>query len=90
MHKYVGILTLKSASRQILCILLGTEWNGRTGRIDSELLKICLMEGEAGDQQAFDAPICYVCGPPQMTDAIAAMLSDLGVPKDFIIYEKWW
>ncbi|KAF7221730.1 oxidoreductase NAD-binding domain-containing protein 1 [Nothobranchius furzeri] len=34
--------------------------------------------------------LCYVCGPPPMTEAISKTLKDLGLPKDRILFEKWW
>lgn len=34
--------------------------------------------------------LCYLCGPPPMIEAVSQSLSDLGLPKDRILYEKWW
>ncbi|XP_054914775.1 oxidoreductase NAD-binding domain-containing protein 1 isoform X1 [Poeciliopsis prolifica] len=34
--------------------------------------------------------LCYLCGPPPMTEAISKTLMDLGLPKDRILFEKWW
>ncbi|KAG7275214.1 hypothetical protein CRUP_013002 [Coryphaenoides rupestris] len=34
--------------------------------------------------------LCYLCGPPPMIEAISQSLTDLGLPKDRILFEKWW
>uniref|UniRef100_A0A3P8TPP8 Oxidoreductase NAD-binding domain-containing protein 1 n=1 Tax=Amphiprion percula TaxID=161767 RepID=A0A3P8TPP8_AMPPE len=34
--------------------------------------------------------MCYLCGPPPMIEAISKTLMDLGLPKDRILFEKWW
>ncbi|KAM7384049.1 hypothetical protein PAMA_011412 [Pampus argenteus] len=34
--------------------------------------------------------LCYLCGPPPMIEAISKTLMELGLPKDRIIFEKWW
>ncbi|XP_071385422.1 oxidoreductase NAD-binding domain-containing protein 1 isoform X2 [Centroberyx affinis] len=34
--------------------------------------------------------LCYLCGPPPMIEAISQTLMDLGLPKDRILFEKWW
>ncbi|XP_040910136.1 oxidoreductase NAD-binding domain-containing protein 1 isoform X2 [Toxotes jaculatrix] len=34
--------------------------------------------------------LCYLCGPPPMIEAISKTLTDLGLPKDRILFEKWW
>ncbi|CEN59755.1 hypothetical protein ASPCAL02199 [Aspergillus calidoustus] len=35
--------------------------------------------------------VCYVCGPPQMTDEVVNILSELlDGQKDRIYFEKWW
>lgn len=47
------------------------EWNGRRGRVDSELL------ADAGWPPSQE-PQCYVCGPDTFVDAVASMLVDMG------------
>ncbi|KAL3464697.1 hypothetical protein BJX64DRAFT_286180 [Aspergillus heterothallicus] len=38
-----------------------------------------------------DETVCYVCGPPQMTDEVVETLCDLlNGQKDRIYFEKWW
>ncbi|XP_030300387.1 oxidoreductase NAD-binding domain-containing protein 1 isoform X2 [Calypte anna] len=32
----------------------------------------------------------YICGPPPMTESISKLLSDIGVPRNRIFFEKWW
>lgn len=34
--------------------------------------------------------LCYLCGPPPMIEAISKTLMDMGLPKDRILFEKWW
>ncbi|XP_078092145.1 oxidoreductase NAD-binding domain-containing protein 1 isoform X2 [Mustelus asterias] len=34
--------------------------------------------------------LCYICGPPPMIEAISQQLEKLGIPKERIIFEKWW
>ncbi|XP_026156415.1 oxidoreductase NAD-binding domain-containing protein 1 [Mastacembelus armatus] len=34
--------------------------------------------------------LCYLCGPPPMIEAVSKTLWDLGLPKDRILFEKWW
>lgn len=34
--------------------------------------------------------VCYLCGPPPMTEALSESLIELGLPKDRILFEKWW
>ncbi|XP_042290798.1 oxidoreductase NAD-binding domain-containing protein 1 [Thunnus maccoyii] len=34
--------------------------------------------------------LCYLCGPPPMIEAVSKTLMELGLPKDRIIFEKWW
>ncbi|XP_030344193.1 oxidoreductase NAD-binding domain-containing protein 1 isoform X4 [Strigops habroptila] len=32
----------------------------------------------------------YICGPPPMIESISKLLSDLGVPRNCVFFEKWW
>eukprot|EP00062_Callorhinchus_milii_P012564 gi/632959733/ref/XP_007895791.1/ PREDICTED: oxidoreductase NAD-binding domain-containing protein 1 isoform X1 [Callorhinchus milii] len=34
--------------------------------------------------------ICFICGPPPMIESVSQKLEKLGVPKENIIFEKWW
>lgn len=34
--------------------------------------------------------VCFLCGPPEMTDQVAKWLEELGVAKDDVKYETWW
>ncbi|XP_048375737.1 oxidoreductase NAD-binding domain-containing protein 1 isoform X1 [Stegostoma tigrinum] len=34
--------------------------------------------------------LCYICGPPPMIEAVSQQLENHGVPKESIIFEKWW
>lgn len=56
-------------------------WQGLTGRIDPVKL------------HALDVPddtLYYLCGPKGMVEDMSALLHDLGVPMNRIIFEKWW
>lgn len=38
-----------------------------------------------------ESTVCYVCGPPQMTDEIVAMLrKQEGMNESRVLCEKWW
>ena len=56
-------------------------WQGRSGRIDAQLLR------EAGMS---DNTLYYLCGPQGMVEDASAVLGSIGVPPSRIIYEKWW
>nr|XP_009937108.1 PREDICTED: oxidoreductase NAD-binding domain-containing protein 1 isoform X2 [Opisthocomus hoazin] len=32
----------------------------------------------------------YICGPPPMIESISKLLSNIGVPRDSVFFEKWW
>ena len=34
--------------------------------------------------------VTYLCGPPTMTEAVAAGLQDLGMQRGDVKYENWW
>ncbi|XP_062458034.1 oxidoreductase NAD-binding domain-containing protein 1 isoform X5 [Pezoporus occidentalis] len=34
--------------------------------------------------------VWYICGPPPMIESISKLLSDIGVPRNCIFFEKWW
>lgn len=34
--------------------------------------------------------LCYLCGPPPMIEGLSQTLRTLGLPKDRILFEKWW
>ncbi|XP_078124057.1 oxidoreductase NAD-binding domain-containing protein 1 [Sander vitreus] len=34
--------------------------------------------------------LCFLCGPPPMIEALSKTLMDFGLPKDKILFEKWW
>ena len=57
------------------------QWNGQTGRITTTTLR------DAG----IDANhLCYVCGPPEMIQAMLAALKEIGVPEERLQFEQWW
>lgn len=35
-------------------------------------------------------PVCLLCGPPDMVDAVEAACWNEGVPLENVIYERWW
>lgn len=34
--------------------------------------------------------LCFLCGPPPMIEELSKTLLDSGLPKDKILFEKWW
>jgi propane monooxygenase reductase subunit len=58
----------------------GDEWNGEVGLI-TDVVKRC--EPDLKGREA------YVCGPPPMVDAAIPLLTELGVPEQFIFYDKF-
>ncbi len=59
-----------------------TSWEGRTGRIDSSMIK-----KEVPDHKE---RVFYVCGPPKMVDALRSILSDeLTIDKEKIKFEHF-
>ena len=56
-------------------------WNGRTGRIDRDLLL---------EQRPAVESLYYLCGPPPLQDDLASVLKDIGVPPSNIRTERWW
>jgi len=54
------------------------------GRITDEDLR------EALNQSNKDDLLCFLCGPPPMTDRFTSALQEMGVPHPNIRYEKWW
>ncbi|KAE8596668.1 hypothetical protein XENTR_v10016189 [Xenopus tropicalis] len=34
--------------------------------------------------------LCYICGPPPMIESTCKQLESLHVPKEQILFEKWW
>jgi predicted ferric reductase len=59
----------------------GKEWQGEQGRIDRPLI-----EKYAGD---LNNRLFYLCGPPPMMNALAALLIDAGVPAKRIRTERF-
>jgi len=58
-------------------------WKGHRGRIDAALLR----EASEGLRD----PLYYVCGLPEMVDAMADLLSDeLGVARNRVHFEQFW
>ena len=65
------------------------EWNGRTGRIDIDLIK----EYRDKYSEDYDANNCeyLICGPNSMIDGFNESLQkDLNVDQKQIWFEKWW
>lgn len=61
--------------------LEGTNWTGRTGRIDENLIK-----EYCNDLQ--NTPF-YICGPPGMVDGLSNLLKTINVPQQNIKVEKF-
>jgi ferredoxin-NADP reductase len=56
-------------------------WSGETGRVDEELLRRWLPV-------RFERLQYFICGPPQMMDALEDALTRLGVPAERIHSER--
>ena len=59
-------------------------WNGLTGFIHQVLLDEYLSKHEEPEEVEY-----YLCGPPQMNDAVLKMLYDLGVPDEMIAFDDF-
>lgn len=62
----------------------GTSWSGPTGFIHSVLYNQYLKDHPTLEEAEY-----YMCGPPLMSSAVAAMLEDLGVERDRIFYDDF-
>ncbi len=59
----------------------GTGWKGRTGRINSDMIKELVP--------SLNNSIFYTCGSPEMVEDMIKILHGLGVDKDRINREQW-
>ncbi|MCK9324544.1 MAG: NADH:ubiquinone reductase (Na(+)-transporting) subunit F [Bacteroidales bacterium] len=59
-------------------------WTGLKGFIHKVLYDEYLSKIEEPEEIEF-----YLCGPPQMTDAVLKMLYDLGVPDDMVAFDDF-
>ncbi len=59
----------------------GTEWTGRTGRINKEMIKELVKD--------LNGQNFYMCGPPEMIEGTVKILEELGVDKERINREQW-
>lgn len=57
-------------------------------RIMRQDLQATVM-GEDADVHPKDT-VCYLCGPPKMTDEFVEVLRALLGEKERVIFEKWW
>jgi ferredoxin-NADP reductase len=55
-------------------------WTRGRGRIDAAMLRPLV---------GATPPLCFLCGPPGMVDAVTHALSQLGVPADHVLTEQW-
>ena len=56
-------------------------WDGHKGRIDATTLR---------DAGVNTDTLCYICGPPEMIQAMLAALKEICVPEEHLHYEQWW
>ncbi|KAM6900066.1 oxidoreductase NAD-binding domain-containing protein 1 [Xenentodon cancila] len=83
--------TCREFSDKISCNFHVTQQNAEV----DPLLQPFVISGRIKEEelQAHVDPqrtLCYLCGPPPMIEAISKSLKDLGLPKDRILFEKWW
>ena len=57
------------------------QWNGNTGRITTTTLRNAGIDANH---------LCYICGPPEMIQAMLVALKEIGVPEERLQYEQWW
>ena len=80
-HVFAGAHAHNNLHVSITVTQPDAKWHGLTGRIDPVKL------------HALDVPddtLYYLCGPKGMVEDMSALLHDLGVPMNRIIFEKWW
>jgi ferredoxin--NADP+ reductase len=61
------------------------DWTGATGRTETLLDRVC-------DQLALDPhdTVAYICGNPEMIEAVAETLRGRGFPESAVIREHYW
>ncbi|XP_075349225.1 oxidoreductase NAD-binding domain-containing protein 1 isoform X2 [Mycteria americana] len=42
------------------------------------------------EKHASKDTLWYICGPPPMIESISKLLSNIGVPRNCVFFEKWW
>jgi ring-1,2-phenylacetyl-CoA epoxidase subunit PaaE len=63
-------------------------WSITHGRIGRQHLQDALAVSASTPESP--PPHTFVCGPPAMTDELSATITELGVPKSYIHFERWW
>ncbi|XP_059352271.1 oxidoreductase NAD-binding domain-containing protein 1-like [Daphnia carinata] len=84
---------LKSFDCRFFVTRLPASENDQSGQRGSQFRDGRLMEKDlrlAINKSDIDTVICFICGPPPMTDAIHSQLIKMEVPAKQIKYEKWW
>lgn len=65
-------------------------------RINEEDLRGAVLGDDKSKSEvvAKRSTVCYVCGPPDMTDHVVGLLKGIlagaGDEKERVFYEKWW
>jgi len=80
----------------------GVSWT-RGDKLSAEIVAKVVNEhhSSSGNERKFDSlvdekapllppPVCLLCGPPGMVDAVEAACWKAGVPPENVIYERWW
>ncbi|KAI9526884.1 hypothetical protein NQZ68_035157 [Dissostichus eleginoides] len=49
-----------------------------------------ITEEELRSHVDLQRTLCFLCGPPPMIETLSKTLLDFGLPKDRILFEKWW
>ena len=60
------------------------EWQGATGLIHTVLYEQCLSAHPSPESAEY-----YLCGPPLMSSATLAVLEDLGVDRDHVLFDDF-
>ncbi|KAI9556142.1 hypothetical protein GHT06_018716 [Daphnia sinensis] len=79
---YRFFVTRLTASNDHQCGQTGSQL--REGRLMEKDLQLAISKSD------IDNVICFICGPPPMTDAFHSQLIKMGVTAKQIKYEKWW
>ncbi|CRG92317.1 hypothetical protein PISL3812_09374 [Talaromyces islandicus] len=67
----------------------GADRNNNKNNIHVHSRRISRQDLGSAMAGAKDSTVCYVCGPPPMTDEFVGHLGSL-IGADRVLYEKWW
>ena len=77
------IYTISDEDRHEQSLKDANDWKGEHGRIDKAMILKYL------DSNILNKSIFYICGPPNMLNAMQALLQELNIPKERIKVEEF-